>query len=204
MPHHAASIVASSARESSIPAAWPGAFCPNFSDWAAGDIVVVHRHQGLAGFLLQAGQFLSTKPLTALGSHMTHVGIYVGNGMMVDATLGRSIGEVSVWSYCQSRSVQVRRIVDPAITPAQIADIAVKARAHVGEPYSTLALIASKLWPGTRPQRKSLYCSTFVGLVIADATGVDLSSSPDHQPLYPATLGMHPDLTDVPVEWRSL
>ena len=166
--------------------------------------MVVHRYPGLAGFVLQAGQFLSTKPLTALGSHMTHVGIYVGDGMMVDATLGRPIGKVSVWSYCQSRSDQVRRIVDPAITPEQIADIAVMARAHVGESYSTLALIASKLWPGTRPQRKILYCSTFVGLVVADATGVDLSSSPDHQPLYPATLGMHPDLTDVPVEWRSL
>lgn len=46
--------------------------------------------------------------------------------------------------------------------------------------------------------------STLVGLVVADATGVDLSSDPAHQPLHPGTLAAHPDLADVLLEWRNL
>ena len=165
---------------------------------------MVHRHPGPVGAILQAAQRVSTKPLAVSGSHFTHAGVYVGSGRMVDATFGRPISEVSVWNYCQTRQLQVRRLSDPSIPQRQIDDIAFEARAHIGEPYSTLALLLAKLWPGTVPLRKNLYCSTFVGLVVADATGVRLANRPNYQPLLPSILGLHPDLTAVPVEWRSL
>ena len=43
-----------------------------------------------------------------------------------------------------------------------------------------------------------------VGLVVASATGYDLTYDTPHQPLHPGTLAAHPDLIDVLVEWRHL
>jgi hypothetical protein len=124
--------------------------------------------------------------------------------MIVDATGAMGISAQSVWNYCQTRAIQVRRIIDPTVPVADVADIASKARQHVGEPYSRFQAIVSKLWPGTVPVPGSLYCSTLVGLVVTEATGIDLSSDPSHQPLHPGTLAAHPELTDVLLEWRQL
>jgi len=118
--------------------------------------------------------------------------------------VGAGVSLRSVWNYCQTRSIQVRRFIDPSIPPADIAAIAATARQHIGEPYSVLQVIVSKLFPGTVPAPDALYCSTMVGLVITEATGVDLSSAPIHQPLHPGTLAAHGDLQDVLLEWRSL
>jgi hypothetical protein len=56
----------------------------------------------------------------------------------------------------------------------------------------------------TFPTPNALYCSTLIGLVVARATGYDLSSDTAHQPLHPGTLAAHPELTDVMLEWRHL
>lgn len=78
------------------------------------------------------------------------------------------------------------------------------ARQHIGEPYSVIQAVISKVFPGSVPVPDAMYCSTLVGLVVADATGIDLSSDPAHQPLHPGTLAAHPELTDVLLEWRNL
>lgn len=177
---------------------------PNFSEWREGDIVLVHRAPNVIGYAIQAAQAASLSPITRAGSVCSHAGIYFGGGMMVDATVGTGVSARSVWGYCQFRSMQVRRLSDPSIPMADIADISVFAQQHVGEPYSVIQAIISKLFPGTVPIPDSLYCSTLVGLVVADATGVDISSDPVHQPLHPGTLAGHPDLVDLPLEWRHL
>lgn len=87
---------------------------------------------------------------------------------------------------------------------ADIADISVMAQQHIGEPYSVIQVVISKLFPRTVPVPDALYCSTLVGLVVTDATGVVLSSDQAHQPLHPGTLAAHPELTDVLLEWRHL
>ena len=191
-------------REPLVPVAWPGTYVPNFSDWREGDIVLVHRAPDAIGYAIQASQAASLSPITRAGRICSHAAIYIGGGMIVDATRGAGVSMQSVWNYCQTRAIQVRRLSDPSIPMADIADISVFAQQHDGEPYSVIQAITSKLFPGTVPIPDALYCSTLVGLVIADATGVDLSSDPAHQPLHPGTLAAHPDLIDVLLEWRNL
>jgi hypothetical protein len=60
----------------------------------------------------------------------------------------------------------------------------------------------SKLVPATTPNPGRLYCSTFVGLVVTQATGVQLAFRREHRPLYPAMLATHPMLQGVELEWR--
>ena len=191
-------------REASVPAGWPGVFVPNFSDWRVGDIVVAHHTPDLVGLGILSAQSASASPVTRAGRVYSHAAIYVGAGMVVDATLALGISEQSVWNYCQTRALQVRRIDDPTVPTADIADIAASARLHVGESYSWFQALVSKIWPGTVPIPGSLYCSTLVGLVVTEATGIDLGSDPAHQPLHPGTLAAHPELTDVLLEWRQL
>ena len=191
-------------REPLVPVAWPGTYAPNFSDWREGDIVLVHRTPDAIGYAIQASQATSLSPITRAGRICSHAAIYIGGGMVVDATRGAGVSIQSVWNYCQTRAIQVRRLSDRSIPMADIADISVLAQQHDGEPYSVIQAIISKLFPATVPVPDALYCSTLVGLVVADATGFDLSSDPAHQPLHPGTLAAHPDLTDVLLEWRNL
>lgn len=191
-------------REPLVPVAWPGTYVPNFSDWREGDIVLVHRAPDAIGYAIQASQAASLSPVTRAGRICSHAAIYIGGGMVVDATRSAGVSMQSVWNYCQTRAIQVRRLSDPSVPMSDIADISVFAQQHDGEPYSVMQAIISKLFPGTVPIPDALYCSTLVGLVVADATGVDLSSDPAHQPLHPGTLAAHPDLIDVLLEWRNL
>ncbi len=196
-------MVASS-REPLVPKGWPGTYVPNFSDWRPGDIALAHRTPDAIGRGIQAAQAISFSPVTQAGSAFSHAAIYVGEGMLVDATLAHGVSYQSVWNYCQTRALKVRRISHPNIPMEDIEEVALEAQRHIGKSYSLLQAVVSKLVPGTTPQPNALYCSTFVGLVVANATGLDLSHDPAHQPLHPGTLAAHPFLTDVLVEWRHL
>jgi cell wall-associated NlpC family hydrolase len=142
----------------------------------------------------------------ALGSTWTHAAIYVGDGDVVDATGKFGIDRQSIWAYVESRRTTLRRIDDPSISRADIDNIAACAKAHIGEPYSVLQVVLAKLgWRVAQtPNRNALYCSTFAGLVVAEATGIELASKRAYQPLFPAVLAAHPDLTTVPLEWRNI
>ena len=203
-PATQAAEVVAPRREPNVPPGWPGSYVPNFSDWRLGDIVLVHRSADLVGAAIQAAQAASRSSVTKAGRVCSHAAIYVGDGEVVDATVDAGVALRSVWGYCQTRAIQLRRLVHPSIPASDIADIAAGARSHIGEPYSVLQVIISKLVPGTVPVPEALYCSTMVGLVVAEATGVDLSSAPIHQPLHPGTLAAHRELQDVLLEWRDL
>jgi uncharacterized protein YycO len=196
--------VLGSSIEPLTPPGWPGTYVPNFSDWTLGDIVLVEG-TGVTGNAIQLGQTISTNAAMRAGSQWSHAAVYVGNGDVVDATLAAGIQSRSVWNYCQSRAVTIRRITDPSIPSMDIAEIATKARSHIGQPYSIMQPLLAKLgWLGAQtPNNNALYCSTLVGLVVAEATGIELGSIPQWQPLYPAMLAMHSDLSTVPLEWRQ-
>lgn len=160
----------------------------------------------MSGSLIKAGQAITSKPLMSLGSQWSHAAIYVGQGMVVDATFNAGIQQQSVWNYCQHRAITLRRIDDPSIPLADVASIAMCAQLHIGQTYSALQVLLAKLgWPpAQQPNHNALYCSTFAGLVVAEATTVNLAADPSCQPLYPAVLAMHPDLSEVLLEWRNI
>lgn len=196
---------ASKSKEALVPAGWPGHLCPNFSDWQAGDIVLVHRDSTAAGRVIAAAQSASIKPLMIRGARCSHAAVYVGDGMVVDATFGNPVGKRSVWGYCHHRSIQVRRLDHPKITETQRHAVATEVRKFIPEPYSAWEAIVSKLVPGRVPRRRALYCSTLIAFAVADAAdGLNLASNPAWRPLYPAMLASHPWLDDVMLEWRQI
>lgn len=173
----AAAGIASSAKEPRVPAGWPGHLCPNFSDWEPGDIVLVHRDHTAAGRLVTAAQTLSLNPMMVRGARCSHAAVYVGGGMVVDATWGNPVGARSVWGYCHHRSLQLRRLCHPAITQAQRHAVAAEARSFISDPYSAWEAVVSKLVPGRVPRRRALYCSTLVAFAVAGGVGgLDLAS----------------------------
>jgi hypothetical protein len=187
------------AAETAVPRGWPGQFVPNFSDWRPGDIVLVASDGSVGGRVVQVAQSLSRNPQVREAARFTHAGIYVGDGMLIDATPQESISRRSVWTYCQRRALMLRRVPGTAVAAA---DIAKAAALHLGEVYSVSAAVFSKLIPATQPDPRRLFCSSFVGLVVDEATGVRLTARVEHRPLHPATLVMHPELVSVPLEWR--
>ena len=108
----------------------------------------------------------------------------------------------SIWNYCQYRKLMVRRIDDPTVPRMNVHDIAKEAAHRVGEPYNVVEAILARLGWAQLPNPDALYCSTFVGLVVAKTTGINLASDPAYRPLYPGALASHPDLIDVGLEWR--
>jgi hypothetical protein len=126
--------------------------------------------------------------------------------MVVDATFPSGVTQQPLWNYCENRAVTVRRLGDPNLSIAARRFIALAASAHVGEPYSVLQAVLAKLGlPSAQaPNPSALFCSTFAGLAVAEATGIRLWSDPQHQPLLPAILATHSDLELVPLEWRNI
>jgi cell wall-associated NlpC family hydrolase len=174
---------------------------PNFSAWAEGDIVVVGNDGTAAGNLITVSQHASLSPVTRVGAYFTHAALYVGNGRLIDSTTADGISERSAWDYCRHRELELRRL--PGLAPGQGSLIATMARTHVGKPYSWLAVIVSKIYP-TEPDPSHMYCSTLVGLVVAQATGFQLASARRFKPLHPGTLAAHPGLEVVALEWRPV
>ena len=192
-------------RERGVPSGWPGTYVPNLSEWKPGDIVLMEA-TGFVGMFIKARQAGSANMAAALANRWSHAAIYVGNGVLVHAVHPAGVQQCSVWTYCHHRALTVRRIDDPAIASAEIAKIAGCAVSHIGEPYSVVEVVMAALgWPySQKPHDASLYCSTFAGLVVAEATGVELASDPQWQPLFPSTLAAHSELSAVPLEWRNI
>jgi hypothetical protein len=185
------------------PPNWPGTYVPNLSEWRLGDIVLVEA-DGPVGSMIRFFQSLTGKLLVLVGSRWSHAAIYVGNGMVIDACFPQGVGEQSLWTYCEKRRITLRRLANAAIPTADVAKIATMAKPHVGEPYAALQPVLAKLGWAPNPNPAALYCSTFVGLVVTEATTVDLSADPRYQPLLPATLAGHHELTPVPLTWRNI
>jgi hypothetical protein len=122
---------------------------------------------------------------------------------MVDAAFIAGVTQQPIWDYCRTRAFTVRRL-DPAVPTALAMDVAVRAQLHRGEPYSTLQAMAAAIGLNSAmaPNPQALFCSTFAGLVIAEATALRLWNDPAHQPLLPGLIATHPDLQPVPLEWR--
>ena len=207
LPSHvdvAAQGLGNAPRELNVPVGWQGTYVPNLSDWQEGDIVLVEG-TGLSGLAIRGVQSITYNLRMLMGAKWSHAAVYVGSGMVVDATNPAGVTEQSLWNYCSRRAIAVRRLGDPTTSAAAIRDIAHRARSHVGESYSSMQALFSALRipVANTPNPAELICSTFAGLAVAEATGIRLWSDPRHQPLMPAILATHVDLDSVQLEWRN-
>jgi uncharacterized protein YycO len=178
------------------PAAWNHRIVPNFSEWEAGDVVLVK-----GSWPISAAQLASLSAPNRAGRAFTHAGIYAGNGEIIDAMPSGGIAVRQVWSYAKARTLALRRL--PSISDQERLDIVAAARRHVGRSYGWWAAVASKLIP---PRllvgRRALYCSTLVGEAVEDGCGLQLDALPMYRPLYPAALSQHQAFDEVELEWR--
>lgn len=203
LPSHAdaaARGVGAAPREPNVPAGWPGTFVPNFSNWQLGDILLIEG-AGAAGLLIQSVQVAAKSPMTRLGWKWTHAAIYIGNGEVIDATFQGGVERQSLWNYCEHRAITVRRVPHP-----NSVQIAVDAASHIGRKYATFQPLWAALgWPAAQTANSNaLFCSTFVAVVVAQATQVGLDFDPLYQPLFPGALARHHDLDQVDVHWRNI
>ena len=168
---------------------------PNLSDWMAGDVVVV---QGK--WLPSAVQLASLSRANRDGHKHTHAGIYVGQGVLIDAMPRGGIARRSLAAYV-NRPVGLRRI--PDISDQERARIADAAASYIGQSYNWWAAIASKLVPAEiNLGRRAFYCSTLVAEAVELGCGKQLDALPTYRPLYPAALAKHQAFDAVEVEWR--
>lgn len=181
---------------------WPVPQISNFSDWRPGDLVLVEGGRDFAGIFILMGQKASFKRDSRLGAHLTHVGLYVGGGEIVEAVPGAGVVLSSIWKYCEYRTLFVRRLPYP-FTPHDGRDAAIVAIKAIGQPYSMTEVFRSKLIPRTAPNPNAVYCSTFAAFAVNAATGYSLYDDPRFLPLLPSRLATHPDLINVDVEWRQ-
>lgn len=190
------------AAEPAVPPGWPAPLVPNFSQWLPGDVVLVAADDGKSSLPVALAQRASRQRPVRQAASFTHAGLYLGDGMLVDATPADGVSQRSLWFYCQRRAIALRRLRLPEADGALGPELCNAALAQLGRPYSVLEAVMSKLLPATLPNPQRLYCSTFVGLVVAQATGVQLAFLREHRPLHPATLAVHPLLEPVELEWR--
>ena len=183
-------------------AGWPEDICPNFSDWLPGDIVLIRSTGQGQDAIIEQGQRFSFNRATRDGSMYVHAAIYAGNGEIVDITRPLGIAKRSLWAYCQSNAVAVRRM--RSLTMQQHQDIADHAQKllPLGLDYSLAQLVLSKIIPKQAPNKDSLYCSTLVGLAVEKGCGKNLAGPWIYRPLHPGTLAEHQDLDPVQLEWR--
>ena len=183
-----------------VPRGWPVQQCPNLHDWLPGDIVLVHAARDVVGLALSAAQAAAglTLGIEMLRSHcsVTHAGVYVGEGYMVDVTPKRLAEKVSVWTYAQTRKVELRRV--PGTSGEEIAKAALS---YIGKPYNLRGLISDGFFPGISSEVDSMYCSSLVDLAVREGSGRYLGWVDGCQPVFPATLAGHPYLSPVSIYW---
>lgn len=182
------------------PPGWHYALVPNFSEWLAGDVVLVQGSWGIS-----AAQLTSLTRANRQGRAFTHAGIYAGGGELIDAMPNGGIAVRQIWTYAQKRTLALRRL--PTLSDQERLDIVAAARRYVGTSYGWWAAAVSKLTPRFVPPqfipgRRALYCSTLVSAAVEAGCGQQLDALATYRPLYPAALSQHQALDEVELEWR--
>lgn len=187
-----------------MPRDWPGHLVPNFSDWLPGDVLLVAQSGGKGLGPVKAWQTLAFEQQVRAAADFTHAALYVGDGLLIDVRPGEGVARRSVWYYAQQRALMLRRLKpgDPGRPPAQ--RIAECATGHLGKGYSRMQVALSAALPSTPSDPDKLFCSSFIDVVVAEATGVKLNMLPRHRPFFPAVLAVHEELDTVALEWCAL
>ena len=186
-----------------VPRHWQAPVCPNFSAWLPGDIVLVHKGHELKDELLSKGQLialLARSKASYVHHEVTHAGIYIGDGRMIDAAQGAGVQELSVWRYAGTRALQVRRV--RRLSDRERVEVASFAVSQVGRSYNMLALaVGEHREVRSGENLDSYYCSQLVLESVADAASMDLAEYARHRPFFPPMMVDHPALEAVDVHW---
>lgn len=192
-------------REPSV-LAWPTTTAiPNFSDWQAGDLVLVKSDGSATAQVIEGVQgSLQSSQLPAGDPEWTHVAMYVDQGLVVESVPRRGVRYCPVHEYAQTRPLRVRRLLrgGAPITPAEGASVAREASRHFEQGYSYWGIARHLFMQMSLPNAEQFFCSTYVAVVHAKALKVALDQHAQHRPLLPATLVNHPAFADLDVEWR--
>lgn len=191
------------------PLAWPPAkvHVPNLTDVQPGDIVLVRgTRQGVSATLESIQKKFSSSCPPVGDPSWTHVAIYAGEGLLLEAVSKQGVRYVPLHSYCESRDVLVRRYADNgvAISLEDGAKIVRHGMSFFGSNYS----VPSFLYFSLRRNRddslrqNQFVCSSFVAYAYIKGIRVGLGMNRAYDPLFPGTLAGHADFDDVALEWR--
>jgi Permuted papain-like amidase enzyme, YaeF/YiiX, C92 family len=185
---------------------WPtAAALPNFSDWQAGDLVLVKSDGSAMAKVIQGVQSsLQSSQPPAGDPEWTHVALYVDEGLVIESVPRRGIRYCPVHEYAQTRELRVRRLLrgGAPITPAEGASIAREASRYFEQSYSYWGIARHLFMQMALPNADQFFCSSYVAVVHTKALKVILEQEAHHRPLLPATLVNHPAFADLDLEWR--
>jgi hypothetical protein len=190
-----------------VATSWPDdGPVPNLSDWQAGDLVLVRSDGSATARTITAVQGSLRSGQPPFGDpDWTHVGLYVGNGLMIEAVPQRGVRYCPLAEYARTRSLRVRRLLrgGAPLSAAEGGLVVREASRYFEHGYSYWGIARHLLMHMASPQADPFFCSSFVALVHTRALRVVLESDPNHRPLLPATLVNHPGFADLDLEWRA-
>lgn len=177
-----------------------------FTDLQPGDLVLVKADSSNIGSAIKGVQGSLISGAHPHGDpNWTHVGIYVDDGIMLEAVPKLGVRYCTLEKYAITRDIRVRRLVHDGAAVTKVDGIkVVRVAADFFEKKYSMASIAAHLFsPAKVSSPSAFFCSTFIAVVYAKALKTMLDSDAFHRPLFPATLAKHPSFIDIPVVWRS-
>ena len=185
---------------------------PNFSSWFPGDIILFCPKQpSPIQQLIETAQLKAVASIYAsLHACWTHVAIYMGKGLICDATVSGGSSQYPVSNLLNEGSIRVRRL--GAISDQERIDLANNAISQIGIPYSRLKAFLAGIAPqAPAPIRQLLqqfpalenetFCSEFVNQRYIDVTNTSFRTQAIPCAL-PCSFSYTGLLTEVQIGWR--
>lgn len=186
------------------PDGWPGLAVPNFSNWKPGDIVLVGKDESFQSRTTSTLQRTHRKSFEMGENYWTHAALYIGNGEIVEVDFKAGLVRSSVWKYCHSRTLSLRRVPDVDISQQDRQAAVDWALQHIGTPYGKFHLLWTSLISKNQAiSPRKFYCSSLVASAFEFGGSLSLYGDTSMLPPYPATLAAHPGLEDVLLQWRT-
>jgi hypothetical protein len=180
-------------------------YIPNTQNLQPGDVVLVTGNN-LAAWLIRTAQ--ERGGFHPDHARWTHAALYIGNGLIVEATPrgGVSVGQFVDMTFSREILVRRRLAAQPPFATEQRLLVAIQALTGLRAGYS-LTSVPSLAWQAMRGVlwrtshvRGVTICSTVVRDAYTTAPHIDLVPGQTGV-IWPADLSLTPELDDVVVNW---
>jgi hypothetical protein len=166
------------------------AHAANFDDWAEGDIVLLAANpNGGTGSQIIRWYQRHIAGLPVHRADWTHVGVYLGDAELIEATPKRGVCRTELFNYLDVRNVCVRRMVDQTGSTARGPQIAEHARKifanRPGYAWGTIWKIATRASrkPIAGPEVTAAYCAGLCEEVVKQALQMSILDDTSVHPL---------------------